>query len=699
MSRLAEQLVLTPMDGDHAVPIATDFSDWENLGENGLPVLDLNSDEPLPFDLSDLAQRPASPAARQPVAPAVPAGSAPKVPDRFESADGSLWLEGEVLMCACPDCGAPMSIRIWLMVADCWKCTTNIELSEEQEREAQKLLKRREEAIKKAKAAPTPKEKPKPAPTPTPTPIKKESPKPPPRTPKPRPKKEEPPKKKRVAASKKHIGVRAKIRKMAVLGGTQVFLRDFFKDMPAWLISMLVHLLVITLLAMWPVGKKKEPSYITISTAMAPVPKEGDLKNVVEIEKTQFELPVPENDLPNGDPAKAEALLRDNQAAKELRIDPNAFLPELPDVEKVKAAIQSGDADTRMIAARDPRVRAEIVREEGGTTRTEAAVSRCLHWMNTQQNEDGGWAWRGGRNSDMAGTSLALLPYLGAGMTHKIGMHKDNVAQGLRWMIENQGADGDLRGGKGQHGMYVHGQATIVLCEAFKLTGDEALRIPAQKAVDFIVKAQNPEDGGWRYYPYWERKDRSDLSVVGWQVMALRSAQVANLTVPEDTLKNASRYLDSVSKGAKIGDKQYSDGAVYRYQASGRTPTAAMTAEGLLCRMYLGWTLKANPELTEGVEYLLNTHPPSSREENMYYWYYGTQVMHHVGGPAWEQWNIKMRDLLCDSQVTHGKDAGTWEPKHSHDRSGGKLYMGSLGACTLEVYYRHAPIFRQLKME
>jgi hypothetical protein len=56
---------------------------------------------------------------------------------------GTVWLDGDVILCACPDCGAPMSIRIWLMVADCWQCGTSIELTEEQEREVQRLMERR----------------------------------------------------------------------------------------------------------------------------------------------------------------------------------------------------------------------------------------------------------------------------------------------------------------------------------------------------------------------------------------------------------------------------------------------------------------------------------------------------------------------------------------------------------------------------
>ena len=54
-----------------------------------------------------------------------------------------------------------MSIRLWLMVADCWMCGTSVELTEEQERIARKLLESREQqksqpAVVKARAAAPP---------------------------------------------------------------------------------------------------------------------------------------------------------------------------------------------------------------------------------------------------------------------------------------------------------------------------------------------------------------------------------------------------------------------------------------------------------------------------------------------------------------------------------------------------------------
>jgi hypothetical protein len=117
-----------------------------------------------------------------------------------------------------------------------------------------------------------------------------------------------------------------------------------------------------------------------------------------------------------------------------------------------------------------------------------------------------------------------------------------------------------------------------------------------------------------------------------------------------------------------------------------------MTAEGLLSRQYSGWK-RGNPVLKSGVKWLLETHLPRPDAPNMYYWYYGTQVMHHMGGQEWLTWNYALRDLLVQMQETVGHEAGSWTPASDHDPTGGRLYMTSLAVCTLEVYYRHLPLY------
>ena len=57
-----------------------------------------------------------------------------------------------------------------------------------------------------------------------------------------------------------------------------------------------------------------------------------------------------------------------------------------------------------------------------------------------------------------------------------------------------------------------------------------------------------------------------------------------------------------------------------------------------------------------------------------------------------------MRDVLVDTQEKRPQ-AGSWEPRGEHASAGGRVYMTSLAVCSLEVYYRHLPIFRQIDVK
>lgn len=606
----------------------------------------------------------------------------PAEPPAKHRKGGDIWLEGDVLMCACPDCHAPMSVRLWLLVADCWNCGTSIELTESQEREARRLWQQREAGKHSPqRSSPPPLSKP-PMPTSTPsaisTAIVDAS------TP---------------AAERRGAGDTARQRVAAAENlarrrfgkrpGPSPWLASLLKDTPAWLVSLVFHMILLILLALLTIPHDDDGKYITLNaTVSRELRRPGQEEILDPAEQVRFDLPLPEKvDLE--DSKIRETLARADQEARELRLVD--WVEPLPDLEQVKQQISNPDGPRVALAARDPRVRVEMIQQEGGTTLTEAAVARGLRWLAQQQQSDGRWRLDGGANSDSAATSLALLPFLGAGQTHLTGRYREHVASGLRWMIDNQAPDGDLRiDSQGNTGMYAHGQGAIVLSEAYLMTGDEQLRQPAQRSIDFIVAAQYP-DGGWRYKPNHEASPperRGDTSVIGWQLMALQSARAARLHVPDETFELAAHFLDSV---------QYEDGARYAYQPRHR-PTHVMTAEALLCRIYLGWS-HDHRALLEGVQWLADDHLPSMPETNVYYWYYATQVFHHVGGPLWEQWNLRMRDILVDTQEKHGRHAGSWAPRGDHASAGGRVYMTSLAVCTLEIYYRHLPLFRQIRFD
>jgi len=336
----------------------------------------------------------------------------------------------------------------------------------------------------------------------------------------------------------------------------------------------------------------------------------------------------------------------------------------------------------------------DLVIKFGGDDETLKAVKRGLVWISQHQHPDGHWSLnkfheqckghkcngQGKENSDTAATGLALLPMLGDGHTHQTGKYKQNVDKGLNWLIGRQKPNGDLyTGGGGNAHMYSHGLASIALCEAYGMSKDPKLREPAQKAVDFIVYAQH-DAGGWRYNP----KQAGDTSVFGWQIMALKSAQMSQLNVPAETLKKADKWLAA---------QNFEPG---RFGYQGRNgPHPAMTAEGLLCVQYLGAN-RNDPRLQAGAKYMLK-HLPQKNKDNSYYWYYGTQVMYHMQGDDWKQWNDAMKDTLLGTQVVSGPMTGSWKPRDNWENSGGRLYATSLKVLMLEIYWRHLPLYEVLK--
>lgn len=328
----------------------------------------------------------------------------------------------------------------------------------------------------------------------------------------------------------------------------------------------------------------------------------------------------------------------------------------------------------------------------GRTRQSDKAVATALTWLARHQDADGRWslgnfsrrctdgtcACKAGQ-SDTAATALALLPFLATGQTHQSnGKYQQTISRGLYWLSSQQKSNGDLRSGSGN--MYSHGLATITLCEAYGLSHDKAVGASAQQALNFVVAAQDPQGGGWRYEP----RQPGDLSVAGWQLMALKSGMMAGLSVPSEAVKHAARFVNS------MGD---SNGG-FGYTEPGSTLT--MSAVGLLCSQYLG-ARQDDKVIRTGSQRLL-ANLPSHDSRNAYYWYYATQVMHNLYDSNWDTWNRGMRRVLVESQETSGCATGSWSPEgHPFADQGGRLMITALNTLSLEVYYRNLPLYKLAK--
>ncbi len=484
------------------------------------------------------------------------------------------------------------------------------------------------------------------------------------------------------------------------IGASLARRRFFWTTAPSWLISLFVHVSIILILA----AIALDPVERVLSILQA-----GSSRTEEALE--QFDLQAPQLDTAESldDPlAVPQTEISDVVAMPELS---TALLPVVDTSVNVidsnrltesimPSALLSGGALSQMSASLNSRSAAsksEMLERFGGNAASEKAVAMALKWISDHQASNGGWTFAHSEichgkcdgQGDLAlatnaATAMALLPFLGAGQTHLEGQYKETVHRGLAFLINRMNVStGTLPEGSWHEPggrMYSHGLAAITICEAYAMTRDPDLLQPAQLSLNYLIASQDPRGGGWRYEP----GQRGDTSVVGWCVMALKSGRMGNLKVPEATFIGVKKFLDEVSTN---------NGAYYGYdkptsKLDGRHATIAV---GLLCRMYMGWP-KEHPGLNEGIAYLSKIGP---KQNDLYYSYYGTQVLRHAGGPAWEKWNGKLREELIASQESKGHVAGSWEAKGSHSEKGGRLYATSLATMILEVYYRHMPLYSE----
>lgn len=313
-----------------------------------------------------------------------------------------------------------------------------------------------------------------------------------------------------------------------------------------------------------------------------------------------------------------------------------------------------------------------------------AATRQALDYLLANQKPDGAWEAQGfGKATSI--TSLAILAFLASGhLPDQPGPYRDAIHRGIEYVITSQKPNGLLVSNTSHGPLYCHGISTLMLAEVIGLSNDQALadrcRTALAKAVELILKAQavakEPDHaGGWRYQP---TSHDSDLSVTGWQLIALRAARDAGSAVPASAIDDAVAYVKRCA--AKPGG--------FAYQP-GQGPNNPRTGTGILALEICGQHLA--PESLAGAKYLAE-HPPRWSSEYFFYEvYYVPQALFQLGDEYFRPYHEKLVDVL----LQHQEKDGSWLSGDGNDRSAGRIYCTAMAALALAVESRYLPIYQR----
>ncbi len=353
--------------------------------------------------------------------------------------------------------------------------------------------------------------------------------------------------------------------------------------------------------------------------------------------------------------------------------------------EKTAPAAKDQDSGARAgIGGEGPRDFREILKE----TPVTRAVDRGVEYLRRTQLPDGAWFSPNlGKNAGISG--LAALALLSAGHVPGRGHCGENVERCVRWILSARQGN-MLTSRDTSHGpLYEHGIATLLLGEVLGMVdqerpGFERIHRVHEEAVDLILKAQEvPKDrsaeGGWRYLP-WDTQ--SDISVSGWQILALKSAQTAGLSIPQRSIDRAILYVKRC---------QLASGGFGYMPGPGYEPNAARTGTGVLVLEICG--PPGSAEARRGGDWLLK-NPPDGKPPFFYYGlYYSAQAMYQLGGKYWETWRPLSETILLRRQ----EPDGSWlaPPEDTHEAQAGPAYTTALAILALTVEYRYLPVYQR----
>lgn len=485
--------------------------------------------------------------------------------------------------------------------------------------------------------------------------------------------------------------------------------------------SILVHVLVVVVLIKFAVNSSVDhaPPVIVEMTMEADATKLDDIDKAIEEIKVEQDIPPPTDvPPPPSDVASVDSSVDTGGAAgaggsgtQETGTGIGSGDPSLATGFEI-SAVKGPLVLKGLMANRTAGGRKGALSAYGGSALTETAVLKALRWLKANQLPEGSWP-----GVKAPYTGLALLAFLAHGETPASPEFGETVGKAIRWLMTQQNSKGSFSADS-----YGHAICTYALAEAFAMTKIMAIRAATERGVNVIIEGQQKE-GGW-FYRY-EKGTKWDLSVMGWQIQALKAAKMGGMDTPqiEESLNQAARAVQSTYHNGRNSFCYQGTPGV----AESGGPMWSMNGIGTLCLQYLGkgkskearGGLKAIEELDlvwgtvdtsgravpDADNWIGKNKKPAGEDwaklVRVYAYYYITQAKFQGGGSAWKKWNDQFTRTLLMNQAPEGY----WEGGDFGSTYGGslglpdKVYTTCFCCLMLEVYYRYLPTYKQVEAE
>lgn len=305
----------------------------------------------------------------------------------------------------------------------------------------------------------------------------------------------------------------------------------------------------------------------------------------------------------------------------------------------------------------------------------DAAVAAGLNYLSSLQSADGSISDDGPR---VATTALSLLAMLASGNPQDVGRHGLTARRAVDYLTRSAPDDGYFGRIDGSR-MYGQGIVTLALAEAYGAETDPQqrarIRAVVEQAVQVICRAQDIEKndvhaGGWRYEP---QSTDSDLSVSGWNLLALRAARHIGVQVSRERIERATAYVIKCYRPEQAG---------FAYQPHVEA-SAGMTGVGIVTLLLND---SSHAAIAKSAGMLLDQPATDRTRYPIHTAYFTTFAAFQIGDAAW---NAVWQGARGRALATQEPDGG-WPASRSGEEPG-RAYATSMTVLTLTVPATFSP--------